>query len=157
MPRRVKTLLKDVQFAMQDSTAHAVYSVANKTWQYAFFKPTSISVGGIEIKSDDVAQIMLRDNGEEWILSVNNPMPDKEKRTLTFSISANLPKGTYSYQTRGVYPLEGETVIVEHEGKAKRITVQLPDSRDTTKYNYQSDLYAATPIVITLPKNIINN
>jgi len=27
------------------------------------------------------------------------------------------------------------------------------DSRDAEKYNYQSDLYAATPITVNIPKN----
>ena len=59
---------------------------------------------------------MLRDNGTEWILSVNNPMPDGQKQILTFNTSAKLPAGTYTYQTKGLYPLEGETVTVTSEG-----------------------------------------
>ena len=152
MPERVEALLKDLEFSMQDGAAHAVYSDTDKTWQYAFFKPGSISVGKTTVTSNDVAQIMLRDNGAEWVLSVNNPMPDGQKQTLTFSTSAKLPAGTYTYQTKGVYPLEGETVTVTSEGKGSKVTVELPDSRDAAKYNYQSDLYAATPIIVNIPK-----
>ena len=79
-------------------------------------------------------------------------MPDGQKQTLTFSISTQLPEGTYTYRTRGVYPLEGETVKVEQEGKGSKVTVELPDSRDAAQYNYQSDLYAATPIIVNIPK-----
>lgn len=152
MPERVEALLKNLEFTMQDGAAHAVYSDTDKTWQYAFFKPGSISVGKTTVTSNDVAQIMLRDNGAEWIFSVNNPMPDGQKQTLTFSTSAKLPAGTYTYQTKGVYPLEGETVTVTSEGKGSKVTVELPDSRDAAKYNYQSDLYAATPIIVNIPK-----
>ena len=152
MPERVEALLQDLEFTMQDGAAHAVYSDTDKTWQYAFFKPGSISVGKTTVTSNDVAQIMLRDNGAEWVLSVNNPMPDGQKQTLTFSTSAKLPAGTYTYQTKGVYPLEGETVTVTSEGKGSKVTVELPDSRDAAKYNYQSDLYAATPIIVNIPK-----
>lgn len=152
MPQRVETLLKDLKFAMQDAAAHAVYSSQDKTWQYAFFQPGKIAVGNIEVTAADVAQIMLRDNDNEWVLSVNNPMPDGEKQTLTFGISTRLPEGTYHYQTKGLYPLEGETVTIVREGKGSKVTVELPDSRDAAKYNYQSDLYAATPIVVVLPK-----
>lgn len=152
MPERVEALLKDLEFNMQDGKAHAVYSDADKTWQYAFFKPGSISVGKTAVTANDVAQIMLRDNGKEWVLSVNNPMPDGQKQTLTFSTSAQLPAGTYTYRTKGVYPLEGETVTVISEGKGSKVTVELPDSRDAEKYNYQSDLYAATPIIVNIPK-----
>ena len=152
MPERVEALLKDLEFTMQDGAAHAVYSDTDKTWQYAFFRPGSISVGKTTVTSNDVAQIMLRDNGAEWILSVNNPMPDGQKQTLIFSTSAKLPAGTYTYQTKGVYPLEGETVTITSEGKGSKVTVELPDSRDAAKYNYQSDLYAATPIIVNIPK-----
>lgn len=152
MPARVEALLKDLQFAAQEAAAHAVYSDVDKTWQYAFFKPGTLSVGKVEVASADVAQIMLRDNGTEWVLSVNNPTPDGQKQTLTFTTSAKLPAGTYAYQTRGVYPLEGETVTVTAVGKGSKVTVELPDSRDAAKYNYQSDLYAATPIIVNIPK-----
>lgn len=152
MPERVEALLKDLEFTMQDGAAHAVYSDTDKTWQYAFFRPGSISVGKTTVTSNDVAQIMLRDNGAEWILSVNNPMPDGQKQTLIFSTSAKLPAGTYTYQTKGVYPLEGETVTITSEDKGSKVTVELPDSRDAAKYNYQSDLYAATPIIVNIPK-----
>ena len=152
MPQRVEALLKDILFTAQEATAHAVYSKADGIRQYAFFKPASIEAGGIKVTSDDVAQIMLREVGNEWVMTVSNPMPDGQKQTLTFTISVKLPEGTYIYHTRGIYPLEGETVTVAAEGKGSRVTVELPDSRDAAKYNYQSDLYAATPIVINIPK-----
>ena len=95
---------------------------------------------------------MLRDNGSEGVWSINNPMPDGQKQTLTCSAPAKLPAGAYTYQTKGVYPLESETVTVTSEGKGSKVTVELPDSRDAAKYNYQSDLYAATPIIVNIPK-----
>lgn len=152
MPERVKAIQKDLEFSQQESGAHAVYSANDKTWQYAFFKPGKISVGNTEVNSKDVAQIMLRDNGSSWTLSVNNPMPDGQKQTLTFNLSTQLMEGCYHYQTKGIYPLEGETVTISSEGKGSKIVVELPDSRDAAKYNYQSDLYAATPIVVNIPK-----
>lgn len=152
MPERVKALLKDLEFVLQEGAAHALYSDTDKAWQYAFFKPGTVSVGNTSVTSKDVAQIMLRDNGTEWILSVNNPIPDGQKQTLTFHTSAKLSAGTYTYQTKGLYPLEGETVTVTSEGKDSKVTVELPDRRDAEKYNYQSDLYAATPIVVNIPK-----
>jgi chondroitin AC lyase len=152
MPERAKQVLKDLDFARKEGAAHAVYSAADKTWQYAFFKPEAIAVGNIEAASDDVAQVMLRDNGDSWILSAQNPMPDGKKQTLTFTLSVNLPRGTYRYRVGGVYPMEGETVTVSTEGTKTKVVVELPDNRDAAKYNYQSDLYAATPIVVTIPK-----
>ena len=152
MPGRVKALLNDLQFAVQKNTVHAVHSEEDKVWQYAFFKPANMSVGDITVTSNDVAEIMLRDNGKEWILAVNNPMPDGKKQTLSFCVSVPLATGTYSYKAGGIYPREGETVTVASEGKGSKITVELPDIRDAKHYNYQSDLYAAVPIVIRIPK-----
>lgn len=152
MPERMKEILKDLEFAQHASAAHAVYSATDKTWQYAFFQPGAIFVGKMEASSEDVAQIMLRDNGDSWILSVNNPMPDGQKQTLSFNLSTKLSEGTYNYQVGGVYPREGETVTVTTNGKGSKVTVELPDVRDAAHYNYQTDLYAATPIVIRIPK-----
>lgn len=80
MPERVEALLEDLEFVLQEGAAHAIYSDTDKTWQYAFFKPGTVSVGNTSVTSKDVAQIMLRDNGTEWILSVNNPMPDGQNK-----------------------------------------------------------------------------
>ena len=102
--------------------------------------------------SDDVALIMLRDNGDSWTLSASNPMPDGKKQRLTFRVSTPLTAGTYTYRTKGVYPLEGETVTVSPDKGGAKVVVELPDIRDEKQYNYQSDLYAATPIVVTIPK-----
>ena len=53
----------------------------------------------------------------------------------------------------GIYPLDGETVTVTVTPQGERkVVVELPDIRDAQKYNYQSDLYAATPICVNIPK-----
>lgn len=152
MPARVKAMQQDISFKQQSAAAHAVYSAREKMWQYAFFQPGTLAVGGMEVASDDIAQVMLRDNGDSWTLSVNNPAPDGKKQTLSFNLSTRLPQGTYTYQAGGIYPREGETVTIAPQGKGSRVTVELPDSRDAARYNYQSDLYAATPVVVTLKK-----
>ncbi len=153
MPARFRAVLADLEIERQPANIHAVYSAAGKTWQYAFFKPGSSTVGNYRVTSDDTAEIMLRDNGNEWVLSVNNPMPDGIKQTLTFHTDAPLAAGTYTYRTKGIYPLDGETVTVTVTPQGERkVVVELPDIRDAQKYNYQSDLYAATPICVNIPK-----
>lgn len=152
MPERMENLLKDVKFSQQKGVAHAICSTTDRTWQYAFFQPGSITVGGIETTSEDVVQIMLREEKENWILSVGNPMPDGKKQILSFHLSIALPQGTYAYKAGGIHPREGETVTVVSNERGSRVTVELPDARDEARYNYQTDLYAATPIVIHLPK-----
>lgn len=152
MPRRVAELLKELRFNSIEGTAHSVYSAKDGIRQYAFFKPATIEAGEIKVTSDDVAQFMLRETEDKWIMTASNPMPDGVKQTLTFHLSKPLPAGTYSYRTTGIYPLEGETVTVSAEGKGCKVTVNIPDIRDAAKYNYQSDLYAATPVIVTIPK-----
>lgn len=152
MPERVKKLQQDLAFTQQSAAVHGVCSAEDKTWQYAFFQPGTVSVGGIEVASDDVAQIMLREDTGSWTLSVGNPMPDGEKQTLSFRLSVRLPQGTYSYRVGGIYPRDGETVKIADDGNGSRVTVELPDRRDAAHYNYQSDLYAASPIVVSVPK-----
>lgn len=152
MKARVADLQKDIATVKTAGSAHAAYSANEKTWQYAFFKPGTVSIGKTEVTSEDVALIMLRDNGDNWTLSVSNPMPDGKKQRLSFRISTPLAAGTYSYRTKGLYPLEGETVTVTPDKGGAKVVVELPDARDEVHYNYQSDLYAATPIVVNIPK-----
>ena len=152
MPAKVKELEKDIEFNIDDRNVHAVYSDNDKTWQYGFFNSGKAKAGDIEVKASDIMQVMLRDNGKEWILSVNNPVPDGRKQKLTFEISKRLPEGKYLYKTKGMHEIEGESVEITDAGNGSRVTVELPDIRDAKKYNYQSDLYAASPIVIAIPK-----
>jgi Polysaccharide lyase family 8, C-terminal beta-sandwich domain./Polysaccharide lyase family 8, super-sandwich domain. len=152
MSAKVKALQKDIVYKQNEAAGHAIYSAVDKTWQYAFFKPGTLSVGKIEITSEDVAMVMLRDDGDSWTLSAGNPMPDGIKQTMTFYLSASLPEGVYTYRTRGIYPQDGETVTITSTPKGSKVVVELPDIRDEVHYNYQSDLYAATPIVINIPK-----
>lgn len=158
MKNKVASIQKDITTVQKTASAHAVYSASDKTWQYAFFKPGKVTIGKMEVTSDDVALIMLRDNDHHWTLSVSNPMPDGKKQTLAFSVNVPLKAGTYTYQTKGVYPLEGESVTISPANGGSKVIVELPDNRDEVRYKYQSDLYAATPIVISIPKeSSLNN
>lgn len=152
MRAKVAKLQKEIATTQNTASSHAAYSAMDKTWQYAFFKPGKTSVGKIEVTSEDVALIMLHDNGNSWTLSASNPMPDGKKQTLTFYINTSLKAGTYTYQTKGVQELEGETVTISPSQNGSKVVVELPDNRDEPRYNYQSNLYAASPIVINIPK-----
>lgn len=157
MPQRVKEVLASLKYKQESQSVHAVYDADYGIYQYAFFRPDSISVGGITAVSKDVTQIMLRDNGQGWTLSVSNPMPDGKKQRLCFTLSINLTPGIYTYTTGGIYPLEGETVTITPCAQGSQVVVELPDIRDEKRYNYQTDLYAATPIVIDIPANSYHN
>lgn len=152
MPEKVEALLGSLELVQKPKSAHAAYSADEKTWQYAFFRPDEIEAGGVKVVSDDVAEIMLRDTGDGWVLSVGNPMPDGKKQTLSFTLSLALKPGVYAYPVPGMNPYEGETVTVASEGARSRVTVELPDIRDAARYGCQSDLYSAVPVVVRIPK-----
>lgn len=152
MKAKVKKLQKDIAIVRHTASAHAVYSSKDRIRQYAFFKSGTISIGKVEVTSEDAALIILRENGDHWTLSVSNPMPDGKKQRLTFHTNIPLTAGTYAYQTKGIYPLEGETVTISPENGRTKVIVEIPDIRDELRYNYQSDLYAASPIVIDISK-----
>lgn len=151
MNATVKSLLKDYTFATEKTKAHAI-KIGNKNIQAAFFEPCEISVGGITVRAHDVSQFMLRESSDSYILSASNPAPDDSRTSLTFTTSKILPAGVYNYTIGGIYPVEGETVIVSHEGLGSKIVVEIPDSRDEEKYNYQTILYSGAPITVIIPK-----
>lgn len=153
MPALADDFVSDFTFARNGADAHALSSAKNAVHQFAFFAPSAIETGGLKASADAPAQLMLRETHDAYILAAGNPEPDdKNKTQLTFTLSKRLPAGTYSYRIGGIYPIDGETVTAADEGKGSRITVELPDFRDEEKYNYQTELYNAAPVVITIPK-----
>ncbi len=153
MPALAEGFVKDFAFSHPSKAGHALYSKNAKVHQFAFFEPSLLEVGGIKVEADSPAQIMLRETADSYVLSAQNPEPDHKTDTrLTFTLSKRLPAGTYSYRAGGIYPIDGETVTVADEGKGSRVTVELPDFRDEQKYNYQTEVYNAVPVVITIPK-----
>ncbi len=153
MPALAAAFAKDFTFARKGAEAHALSSASHGVHQFAFFAPSGIEVGGITATAEAPSQLMLRETADAYILSAGNPAPDdKNIISLSFTISKRLPAGTYSYRVGGIYPLDGETVTVSDEGKGSRIKVELPDFRDEKQYNYQTELYNAAPVVITIPK-----
>ncbi|MGM9762486.1 MAG: polysaccharide lyase beta-sandwich domain-containing protein, partial [Candidatus Cryptobacteroides sp.] len=152
MPQKMNALLQDLEMEMNGKAVHSVFSAKSRTWQYAFFEPGSSSVGGISVKAEAPAQIMLREDGNCWVLSAQNPIPDVSRQSLSFETSLRLTPGVYSYMTKGVYRMEGESVTVSGCGESCRVTFELPDIRDEEKYNHQTELYSAMPITVRIPK-----
>lgn len=154
MPARMAEIIADMHFA-RDKEGHAVYSGRDKTWQFAFFEPSTLSVAGTFALADASAQLMLTDTGKTWRLTAQNPAPDGNGtlRRLSFSISQALTPGTYSYRIGGLYPRDGETVRVEPTSDGgSRIIVELPDARDNAIYDNRPGLYSAASITVNIPK-----
>lgn len=150
MPHLFKETMRDIRCLQSPDSIHAFHSSEASVYQYAFFKPGKIAVKGINVCSEDAAMIMLKKKTDSWTLAIGNPIPDAGKRTITFTISESLPAGTYPYTLGGIYPREGESVRITQEKEGCKVVVELPDQRDEARYQYQSELYAAAPIVIRL-------
>lgn len=154
MPARADNFVKSATFNHRSKSGHALhYKADNDIYQFAFFEPSQLDIAGMTVTADAPSQLMLREEADAYILSANNPAPDDKNSTqLTFTTSKRLPAGVYAYRIGGIYPIDGETVTIADSGKGSRITVELPDFRDEQKYNYQTELYNAAPVVITIPK-----
>lgn len=152
MPGLLDEFERDITFAASDSTAHALRSARHGIRQFAFFRPGSVTLDGLTVSADAPAQLMLRDTpGGGCMLSVGNPAPDDSRATLTFILSEPLPAGTYPYTIGGIYPMEGETITIAPHGAGSKVTVELPDARDSEKYAGRTPLYSAAPIILRLP------
>lgn len=151
MPAVLANYAKDVQ-VKKDTDAHAVYSATDKTWQATFFKGTSITIGGLTVKAEAPALMILKDNGDNWKLTMSNPSPSVDKQQLVFYVSQPLKPGKYNYTLGGIYPRKGEYVTVSADAKGAKVVAELPDKRDAAFYNYQEALYNAAPVSIDIPK-----
>ena len=152
MPQRLREVLQDLEYRCASDSIHGVFSRKEQIRQYAFFAPGSLCVGGTEIRSEAPAIVMLKEDEAQWTLSVGNPAPDGERQTLRFWSSTRLPAGNYAYTPQGVNRVKGEYIRISDYGTGSEVTVELPDSRDASQYHYQSELYAASPLIIRIPK-----
>lgn len=152
MSHKVKEIVDNVSVKQNSAKSHAL-KWSDGTVQVAFFDRDEMAVGDVTVAANAPAQFMLRDTDSSYVLSVSNPVPDHTVTSLTFTISRPLPAGVYSYELGGIYPLDGETVTVRPYVGGSEITVELPDSRDEAKYNYQTMLYSGAPITVHIPRN----
>lgn len=134
----------------KDADAHGVY--VDKTWEMAFFKPATLSIGDLTVKANDPALLICKDNGDKWKLTMSNPAPSIDRQQLIFHVSQPLKPGKYKYEFGGIYPRDGEYVTVSAEGTGSMIVAELADKRDEAYYNYQTVLYNAAPITIEIEK-----
>ncbi len=143
--------LSSIKYNVASKAAQGLYNESEKTLQAAFFEGGEIKLGNDIVRSDSPAMISMRESGSDVVLAISNPSPSLDKQQLTLYTSKRLAEGEYSYRVGGIYPREGERVTITKEGEMSKIVVELPDERDQAFYNYQAELYNATPIVITIP------
>jgi len=151
MPRLAAETVADLRLERQGDV-HTAWSAGDGYRQYAFFAPGEATAGGITVSADAPAQLMLAEAPGAWTLSAQLPEPDGGRRErLTFVLSVPLAPGVYPYVIDGVNPVAGETVTVERTADGgSRVTVELPDARDSARYRNQADLYQAAPVRCTI-------
>lgn len=152
MPALVKAHAQQLSYKT-NADAHALYDSKAKILQVGFFKAGTVVLNNISVKAEDPSEIIIREEGSNLKITMNNPVPALQKKQLVFHISMALKPGKYNYQFGGVYPRKGKMVAVEKEGNGTRLTVELVNEADEADFNYQAVLYNAAPVSITIPKN----
>ncbi|RZK91799.1 MAG: silent information regulator protein Sir2, partial [Pedobacter sp.] len=66
----------------KDANAHGVFVQSEKTWETAFFKASSISLGNTTFSAESPALLILKDAGNSWKLTVSNPAPNINTQQL---------------------------------------------------------------------------
>ncbi len=151
MPALVNRYVKEL-IIKKEREAHAIYDNTNKVLQAGFFSGGKITVAGNTISSEQPAELILQDDGDQWKLTIANPVPSLKQKQLIFYVSQALKPGKYEYSLGGIYPRKGEFVSVTSQDKGSKIVAELADEDDEAFYNYQAELYNAAPVTITIPK-----
>lgn len=151
MPALTKEYAQQISYK-NEADVHAVYDAKAETWQAGFFKPGTITLNNITVSADDPSEIMIREDGASYKITMNNPVPVITKKQIVFHLSIALKPGTYDYTLGGIYPRKGKTVWVEKEGSGSKITVALVNEADEADFSYQAVLYNAAPVSILVGK-----
>lgn len=152
-PKDMDTVLANYQKEIvykKEADAHGIFT--DKTWEMAFFKPATLTLTNLTVKTESSALVILKDNGNKWKLTMSNPSPAIDKQQLVFHISQPLKAGKYEYTLGGIYPRKGEFVTITSEGKGSKIVVELADKRDEAFYDYQAVLYNGAAVTIEIEK-----
>ena len=153
MQSRARQLMGSVGYSKTPQCGHAICLDNERTAQFAFFKPGKLQINSYEVETDKPAMLIISEEKQNWKIAIGNPEPDVNKKQLVLKTNLKLKSGKYDYTIGGIYPRKGEFVKVEKDEKGGSILiVELPDLRDRVYYDYQEELYGATPIVIQIPR-----
>lgn len=158
MPNVLASYNANVKSYISDGKYHAITDAEEQLDQVVFFQANRANLGdGKWIEVDQPALIMLKDLEDDISLTIVNPLHDLTTSEITVKIPETLTEGTYNYSLPGISPIAGESAIVTSNGATgSTIVISLPSSGDGFLYNFQEQMYAGAPIVLTLEKNILS-
>ncbi|MCG8306896.1 MAG: polysaccharide lyase beta-sandwich domain-containing protein [Cytophagales bacterium] len=153
MPGLLDQYVADFTTHSAGSRYHALYSKKEELGQVVFYKPGRAKLKKQQwVETDHPAILMVKDLGKQLRISLVDPLHSLETAEIRIKVSEALRQGIYNYEFPGIKPREGEKVVVTSGGEGSVIAVSLPDKSDGKFYNYQEQMYAGAPIVITIEK-----
>lgn len=133
---------------------HAISDSHELLDQVVFFQPNRANLSdGKWIEVDQPALVMIKDLEDDIRLTIVNPMHDLNTSEITIKIPEILTEGSYNYSLPGISPIPGETATVTSSAAGSIIVIALPSSGDGFLYDFQEQMYAGAPIVLTMKKN----
>ena len=133
---------------------HALVNAPDKVRQASFYQAGTVNFDADSfIESNRPALIMTRELADYLRLTVVDPLHDLTGSSITIGVSDLLAEGEYRYSFGGISPRLGETATVSSDGvSGSTISIALPDESDGPFYDYQEQMFAGAPILLTLRK-----
>ncbi|MDO5980043.1 polysaccharide lyase family 8 super-sandwich domain-containing protein [Flavivirga spongiicola] len=155
MPNILSSYMVNTKSYISEGNYHAITNTSENVKQVSFYQATRANLDGGEfIEVDKPALVMIKELTDDIRLTIVDPLHDLNTSEITVKISEILEEDTYSYNLAGIAPVAGESVVVTSNGTTEStIVISLPDTGDGLLYNYQEQMYAGSPIVLTLKKN----
>jgi len=151
MPAYVTDLTNRVEIVANGSGVQGIYDSSLELLQVAFYSAgTAQTTGGLEVSSDRAALVQMRKVAGDWVLCATDPLHEYAATEINLQISEPLTTGSYCYNLPGIYPMAGESVAVSLAVSGVSIRVDLPDAANDAAYNYQGELYAGAPLLVTI-------
>ena len=155
MSNILSTYITNTKSYISEGNYHAITDAAEALKQVSFYQAGNANLDNSEfIEVDKPALVMTKESASAIRLTIVDPLHDLNTSEITVKLSEVLKEATYSYNLAGIAPFAGESVVVTSNGTTEStIVMSLPNSGDGLLYNYQEQMYAGSPIVLTLEKN----
>lgn len=152
MPKLLESYVNNTEILVTPKSYHAMSLKNENLKQVVFYESGTVDFKNYTISTNKPSLIIVKDMGKQVQLSFSDPLHSLDSSEVTIQISEQLKEGTYTYNFPGIKEKIGETAIVKSNNEGATITISLPDRKDGLFYNYQEQMYAGAPIVLTLKK-----
>jgi len=154
MPAVLTAYKNDYEVLIEPDAYHALVNAPDKVRQASFYQAGTVNFDADSfIESNRPALIMTRELADYLRLTVVDPLHDLTGSSITIGVSDLLAEGEYRYSFGGISPRLGETATVSSDGvSGSTISIALPDESDGPFYDYQEQMFAGAPILLTLRK-----